>query len=39
VGGTVKKNGQPLSGNDLEKETERLTKLVGKAERRRPISR
>jgi hypothetical protein len=33
VGRTVKKNGQPLSGHDLEKETERLTKLVGKAEK------
>jgi hypothetical protein len=33
VGRTVKKNGQPLSGHDLDKETERLTKLVGKAEK------
>ncbi|MGB9407248.1 MAG: hypothetical protein WCA89_06890 [Terracidiphilus sp.] len=29
----VKKNGQPLSGNDLEKETEHVTKLVKKAEK------
>jgi hypothetical protein len=28
----VKKNGQPLSGHDLDKETERVTKLVEKAE-------
>jgi hypothetical protein len=28
---TVKKNGQPLSGHDQEKETERVTKLVEKA--------
>ncbi len=28
---TVKKNGQPLSGHDLDKETERITKLVEKA--------
>jgi len=30
---TVKKNGQPLSGHDLDKETERITKLVQKAEK------
>jgi hypothetical protein len=30
---TVKKNGQPLSGHDLDKETERVTKLVEKAEK------
>ena len=29
----VKKNGQPLSGHDLDKETERVTKLVEKAEK------
>lgn len=29
---TVKKNGQPLSGHALEKENERVTKLVAKAE-------
>ena len=29
----VKKNGQPLSGNDLDKETGRVTKLVKKAEK------
>ncbi len=29
---TVKKNGQPLSGHDLEKENARVTKLVEKAE-------
>lgn len=28
---TVKKNGQPLSGHDQDKETERVTKLVEKA--------
>ncbi len=28
----VKKNGQPLSGHDLDKETERVTKLVEKAQ-------
>ena len=28
----VKKNGQPLSGHDLDKETERITKLVEKAQ-------
>jgi hypothetical protein len=33
VGRTVKKNGRPLSGHDLEKETERMTKLVEKAEK------
>src|ERR1035441_3480948 len=30
---TVKKNGQPLSGPDERKETERVTKLVEKAEK------
>lgn len=30
---TVKKNGQPLTGHDLEKETERVTKLVEKAQK------
>lgn len=30
---TVRKNGQPLTGHDLEKETERVTKLVEKAEK------
>jgi hypothetical protein len=29
---TVKKNGQPLSGHDQQKETERVTKLVEKAQ-------
>ena len=29
----VKKNGKPLAGHDEEKETERVTKLVGKAEK------
>lgn len=33
VGRTVKKNGQPLSGHDLDKETEHVTKLVEKAEK------
>jgi hypothetical protein len=33
---TVKKNGQPLSGHDLDKETERITKLVQKAEKTPP---
>jgi len=33
VGRTVKKNGQTLSGHDLDKETERVTKLVEKAEK------
>ena len=32
----VKKNGQPLSGHDLNKETERVTKLVEKAENTPP---
>jgi hypothetical protein len=32
----VKKNGQPLSGHDLDKETERVTKLVEKAEKTPP---
>ena len=30
---TVKKNGQPLTGHDLDKETERVTKLVEKAQK------
>lgn len=30
---TIKKNGQPLTGHDLDKETERLTKLVEKAQK------
>jgi hypothetical protein len=30
---TVKKNGQPLNGHDEQKETERVTKLVEKAQR------
>ncbi len=30
---TVKKNGQPLSGHDQQKEAERVTKLVEKAEK------
>ena len=29
----VKRNGQPLSGHDMDKETERVTKLVEKAEK------
>jgi len=33
---TVKKNGQPLSGHDLQKETERVTKMVEKAEKTPP---
>jgi len=33
VGRTVKKSGQELSGHDLDKETERVTKLVEKAEK------
>ncbi|MFZ0304883.1 MAG: hypothetical protein WAL75_19475 [Terracidiphilus sp.] len=32
----VKKNGKPLAGHDEEKETERVTKLVGKAEKTTP---
>ncbi|MGA3010293.1 MAG: hypothetical protein ABSD72_08535 [Terracidiphilus sp.] len=36
VGRTVKKNGQPISGHDLDKETERVTKLVEKAEKTPP---
>jgi hypothetical protein len=36
LGRKVKKNGQPLAGNDLEKETERVTKLVEKAEKTPP---
>ncbi len=32
----VKKNGQPLSGHDEQKETERVTKLVEKAEKTPP---
>jgi hypothetical protein len=33
---TVKKNGRPLSGHDEQKETERVTKLVEKAEKMPP---
>ena len=33
---TVKKNGQPLSGHDQQKETESVTKLVEKAEKTPP---
>lgn len=33
VGRTVKKNGQPLNGHDQEKETDRVTRLVEKAEK------
>jgi hypothetical protein len=33
VGRTVKKKGQALSGHDLDKETERVTRLVEKAEK------
>lgn len=33
---TVKKNGQPLSGHDEQKETERVTKLVEKAQQTPP---
>jgi hypothetical protein len=33
---TVKKNGQPLSAHDEQKETERITKLVQKAEKTPP---
>ena len=33
---TVKKNGQPLSGHEQQKETERVTKLVEKAEKTPP---
>jgi len=33
---TVKKNGQPLSAHDQQKETERVTKLVEKAEKTPP---
>jgi hypothetical protein len=36
VGRKVKKNGQPLTGHDGEKETERVTKLVEKAEKLPP---
>lgn len=32
----VKKNGQPLAGHELDKETERVTKLVEKAEKTSP---
>ena len=32
----VKKNGQPLTGHDLDKETEHVTKLVEKAEKTPP---
>src|SRR5512146_1449191 len=33
---TVKKDGQPLAGRDLDKETERVTKLVEKAQKTPP---
>ena len=33
---TVRKNGKPLTGHDLDKETERVTKLVEKAQRTPP---
>ena len=33
---TVKKNGKPLTGRDLDKETERVTKLVEKAQKTPP---
>lgn len=33
---TVKKNGKPLAGRDLEKETDRVTKLVEKAQKTPP---
>jgi hypothetical protein len=33
IGRTVKKDGKPVEGHDLEKETERITKLVEKAEK------
>jgi hypothetical protein len=36
VARTVKKNGQPLSDHDQQKETERVTKLVEKAEKTPP---
>lgn len=36
IGRTVKKNGQPLSDHDQQKETERVTKLVEKAEKTPP---
>jgi hypothetical protein len=36
LGRMVKKYGQPLTGNDLEKETERVTKFVEKAEKTPP---
>jgi hypothetical protein len=36
VGRTVKKNGKTLSGHDLDKETERVIKLVEKAEKTPP---
>ncbi len=36
---TVKKNGQPLSSHDQQKETERVTKLVEKAEKTPPGER
>lgn len=36
IGRTVKKNGQPLSDHDRQKETERVTKLVEKAEKEPP---
>jgi hypothetical protein len=36
LGRTVKKNGQPLTGHDLEKETARVAKWVEKAEKTPP---
>lgn len=36
IGRTLKKNGQPLSDHDQQKETERVTKLVEKAEKTPP---
>jgi hypothetical protein len=33
---TVKKNGQPLTGHDLDKENDRITKLVEKAQKTPP---
>ena len=33
---TVKKNGKPLTGNDLDKENDRVTKLVEKAQKTPP---
>lgn len=37
IGRTVKKNGQPLSEHDQQKETERVTKLVEEAEKTPPV--